>query len=216
MATTTDTSTDIVAQTTQYLSQIETCIAYLPDAIDAYGHDWSAFTSSVDRLVSCESDCDATLLKLQSAVRDRSAAGTVPVRIDDLSELYSSLEEIPNRAEQFVVELSAMQPTLDVQVHETLQQMATDAVEATCLLTDVLGRLVTGDDDIDIADDVDAIAAIESQCDRSQRTVLRDVFETTATTHALVVRELLDAFDALMDAIEDAAQYLLSIHSSTL
>lgn len=212
----------ILDSTETYLEQIETCLSHLPDAIDAYGKNHDAFVTSVDRLRCLESDCDATVQRLRALAGEGvdPTDAEVYMRLDDVTRLYGLLDAIPNRAETFLREFRAAQPTLSTATHEKMQLMAEDAARAMSLLVTVVRRyvrsLTAGEPAVDIADDVQTITAMESACDDRRDTILSTVFVERTTAEAVLVRELLAGLDGIVDAIEDAAEHILSMNSSAL
>ncbi len=223
MATVTGAFADEVqSRTTTYLDQVETTTAHLPDALDAYGADPEAFLAAVDRLNTQESECDATLRELTTLLGESLPPNYTDVylRVDDVIRLYTRVDEIPNHAEQFVRQLSAMGPDLAEETLHALREMGALVVEGTTILTGVIEAyvetLVTGGDPITLADDVDTIVALESACDAHKYDGIGAAFDDSDTADALVVRELLVALDAAMDAIEDTAEHLLAMQSATL
>lgn len=213
---------EVRGRTDTYLDQVETCIAHLPDAIDAYGTDESAFETTVDRLSTQESDCDATLRELRELVGESLPPNYTDVylRADDVVRLYASVDAVPNQAEQFVRELGSMAPALTDDTREAFRKMATLVVEATVLLTDAteayVESLLTAGDPVYVADDIDTIASLESTCDAHKYETLQTAFADAPTGDALVVRELLLSLDDAMNAVEDAADHLLSMSSTTV
>ena len=212
---------EISARTGTYLQQVETTTAHLPDAVDAYGDDADAFVATVDRLSTQESECDATLRELSSLLGESLPPNYTGVylRADDVVRLYGCLDAIPNRAERFARELASMRPDLSPDTCAALQEMSSLVVEGTVILTDLadafVETLLTAGDPIVVADEVQRIVALETDCDAYTYDALTTVFEERETADALVVRELLLALDAAMDAVEDAAEYLLSMQSVT-
>jgi len=133
--------------------------------------------------------------------------------------LYTAIDAVVNRAEMFARELASMRPTLTDGVHHALAEMRALVVEGTVILADVAGAyldsLVTDGDAVLVADDVETIVALESACDAHKYEALQTAFGSCDTADALVVRELLLSLDAAMDAVEDAAEHLLSMQSVT-
>jgi uncharacterized protein Yka (UPF0111/DUF47 family) len=212
---------EISTRTDTYLQQVEATTAHLPDALDAYGEDADAFVAAVDRLDTQESECDATLRELSTLLGESLPPNYTDVylRADDVVRLYGRLDAVPNRAERFARELASMRPDLTPDTREAVREMSALVVEGTIILADLVDAyveaLVTAGDPIVVADDVERIVALETECDAHKYDALRTVFETHETADALVIRELLLALDAAMDAVEDAAEHLLSMQSVT-
>jgi len=215
-------ATEVRSQTATYLQQVRTTTTHLPDALDAYGSDWGAFTAAVDRLNTQESECDATLRDLRSLVGESLPPNYTDVylRADDVVRLYACIDEIPNRVESFARELASMRPALPAGLQDSLREMGSLVVEATLLLTEAteayVEQLVTAGEPVRIADDIETITTLESSCDAHKYEALQAAFSDCATADALVVRELLLTLDEAMDAVEDAAEHLLSMNSTTL
>lgn len=223
MATVTDAFADEVrARTSTYLDQLETTTAHLPDALEAYGNDDDAFCAAVDRLKTSESECDATLRELATLLGESLPPNYTEVylRAADVLHLYWRLDTIPNHAEQFARQLVSMRPSLSTEALHALRAMGDLVVEGTTLLTGITGAyvesLVTDGGPVAIGEDIDTIAALESACDAHKYDGIAAAFADRSTADALVVRELLLALDAAMDAVEDAAEHLLAMQSATL
>ena len=212
---------EISARTETYLQQVETTTAHLPDAVDAYGEDADAFVATVDRLNTQESECDATLRELSTLLGESLPPNYTDVylRADDVVRLYSCLDAIPNRTERFARELASMRPDLTTDTRASLREMSALVVEGTVILTDLAAAfvesLLTSGDPIVVADDVQTIVGLETECDGYKYDALKTAFAERKTADALVIRELMLALDAAMDAVEDAAEHLLSMQSVT-
>lgn len=213
---------EVQSRTATYLDQVDAATSHLPDALDAYGSDPDSFVASVDRLNARESECDATLRDLMALLGDSLPPNYTEVylRADDVVQLYRRVDAIPNHAEQFVRQLASMEPSVTADTVSTFREMGSLIVEGTTLLTDItvayVDHLVTSGDRVAIADDVETIVALESACDAHKYEGIQRAFEGCDTADALVVRELLLALDSAMDAVEDAAEYLLAMQSATL
>lgn len=223
----TDTVTDSCAdairtRTATYLQQVERCLAHLPDALEAYGSDQEAFAATVEGLSTAESECDATLRELRTLVGESAPPNytAVYLRADDLVRLYARLDEIPNCAEQFCRELWVVRPDLDPETLAALREMARVTTRATATLTEVtdayVDSLVTPGDPVRVADDVEAIAELESRCDDRKYEALEHAFASQPAGQALVVRALVGTLDEAADAVEDAGDYVLSMNSADL
>jgi uncharacterized protein Yka (UPF0111/DUF47 family) len=222
METVTDRCADEVrSQTATYLGQVRTTTSHLPDALDAYGDNRAAFEAAVDRLGTHESECDATLRELRSLVGESLPPNYTDVylRADDVVRLYARIDEVPNRTESFARELASMRPDLPAEVRDALREMAALVVEATVLLTEAteayVDQLVSAGDPVRVTGDVERIGTLESDCDGHKYDALSAAFESCETGDALVARELLLTLDDAMDAVEDAAEHLLSMNSAT-
>lgn len=212
---------EIRSRTDIYLNQVEATTAHLPDVIDAYGENPDAFVATVDRLNTQESECDATLRELSTLLGESLPPNYTDVylRADDVVRLYSCIDAVPNRSERFARELATMHPSLTTDTRDALREMSELVVEGTVILADLadayVENLVTSGDPIVVADEVETIVELETACDSFKYDALDAVFADHETADALVVRELLLALDAAMDAVEDAAEHLLSMQSVT-
>lgn len=212
---------EIRSRTDMYLNQVEATTTHLPDVVDAYGENPDAFLAAVDRLNTHESESDATLRELSTLLGESLPPNytAVYLRADDVVRLYGCIDAVLNRSERFARELATMHPSLTTETRDALREMSELVVEGTVILTDLVEAyvesLVTSGDPIVVADEVETIVELETACD----TVKYDAFETAfadrETADALVIRELLLALDAAMDAIEDAGEHLLSMQSVT-
>lgn len=223
MVTVTDAVADEVYDcTTTYLSQVETTVSHLPDAVEAYDTDPDAFQAATDRLRTCESECDATLRGLRTLLAESMPPNytAVYLRVDDVVRLFDRLDAVPNRCERFVDELGAMDPGLRPGTRDHLCQMASLVVEATGIVADATGAyvetLLTEGERIRLVDEVDRVAALESDCDAARTAAMADAFAIQETADALVVRELVLSLEAAMDAVEDTGDRLLSMNSAAI
>lgn len=212
---------EIRSRTDTYLNQVEATTVHLPDIVDAYGDNPDAFVASVDRLNTQESECDATLRELSTLLGESLPPNYTDVylRADDVVRLYGRIDAVPNRTERFARELASMRPSLTPTSQHAFEAMSELVVEGTIILTDLsaayVESLVTSGDPIVVAEEVETIVELETSCDDYKYDALKTAFTECETADALVIRELLLALDAAMDAIEDAAEHLLSMQSVT-
>jgi|AntRauTorcE11898_2_1112593.scaffolds.fasta_scaffold38922_2 uncharacterized protein Yka (UPF0111/DUF47 family) len=212
---------EIRSRTDTYLNQVKATTAHLPDIVDAYGENPDAFTAAVDRLNTQESECDATLRELNTLLGESLPPNYTDVylRADDVVRLYSRIDAVPSRSERFARELVNMRPSLTAETRNVLREMGELVVEGTVILADLadayVESLVTSGDPIVVADEVETVVELETACDGFKYDAFETAFADYETADALMVRELLLVLDAAMDAIEDAAEHLLSMQSVT-
>jgi uncharacterized protein Yka (UPF0111/DUF47 family) len=204
-------TTDVADRTATYLTAVADCLVALPQALAVYGD--ARFADAAAELGRRESVCDDHRRRLCGAVgRARPEFSALYLRGAELTELFTMVDAVPDAAETFVRDLDAMSPTLAEPTVDRLADIAALACEATALLTEAIEAyvraLVTDDDAPAIADAVDRIRDLESQCDQYRDELVARAFERRSTADALVVRELVRSLDAVPDAIEDAADQL--------
>jgi uncharacterized protein Yka (UPF0111/DUF47 family) len=217
----TDTD-ELVAKTGVFLHHVTESADDLTAALDAYGTDEEAFASAVSRLVAVESACDSTLHELRRMVAseiDPSFSGAF-LRKRDLLELYTRVDRIPTELERFARQLRAMEPSLTDGQLATFAEMTEHISVAVRTLTTAISGfvegLVQGGTRDDPTETVDAVAELESTCDRLKYNALAAAFERGASSQALSFRELLVCLDGAMNAVEDAADHLLFASGTTL
>ncbi|PSP94942.1 hypothetical protein BRC91_04025 [Halobacteriales archaeon QS_4_62_28] len=217
MATTTDAFGDAVTrQTEQYLSAVRTCTALLPPTLLRYGRN--GFTDSVAELVTSESNCDERLCELRTTLGTAEPNYTdVYLNTGAIMELFVLIDEIPNRAEQFLRELDAMRPPLDESAADALTRMAALVTRGTRILTDTVADFVTdlvrSGEPAPVVETVDQVATLESSADDIKYEVITHAFDALSTAEAVVIRDLARSLDAAIDAAEDAADQLLYVHA---
>ncbi|PSP84990.1 hypothetical protein BRC83_03525 [Halobacteriales archaeon QS_1_68_17] len=202
-----------------YLRQVRNCTRRLPDAVRAYGTDREQFRHEVERLSAVESECDSTLRQVRALVGESMPPNfTVAyLHAGDVVDLYAEVDAVANRAEQFGRELAAIEPAVTDPELASLVEMAEMTDEATGVLTNaVLDRaddLSTVGEVPPIEDAVEAIDALESECDAAKYELIETGFTDGTTVEALAVRELALVLDGAMDAVEDAADHLVYMAS---
>lgn len=212
-------ATAVRESTDTYLERATDCVGHLPDALDAYGRDPSAFETAVDRIAARESDCDDALRAVRALLGESPPNYTAAyLRADDLARLYVALDAVPNSVERFARELRAIEPDLGDDLRATFREMAVLTGDATAVLAgatdDYVGDLVTEGDLTPVADAVEEVSALESECDDLKYRALFRAFDAYPTADALVVRSLVLTLDAAVDAAEDAADQLLVANSA--
>jgi len=214
MATgTAEYTTDVADKTTTYLTAVEDCLVLLPQALAVYD-DTQAFTDSAVELGERESVCDDYRRQLCGAVgRARPEFTALYLHGAELTELFTMVDAVPDATESFIQDLDAMSPTLTETTARRLEDIAALVCQANELLTQAIDAyvhaLVTDDAAPPIADAIDRITDLESQCDHYRTEIVTQAFDRQATADALVVRELVQSLDAVPNAIEDAADQLM-------
>ncbi|MFB6074152.1 MAG: DUF47 family protein [Haloarculaceae archaeon] len=206
----------VTATTDEYLESVRSCVSVLPATLLRYGE--GEFAATADRLVERESTCDYHLRELRTVLGEaRPNTTDLYLRSGDVMELYAQVDAVPNAAESFVRERIAVEPDLDEATRDDLAAMAALTTRATMLLTEVIGEfvasLVTAGPAAAVADAVDQVADLESQCDGLRQDVVVRAFERRPTAEAMLVRDLAESLDAAADAAEDAADHLLFLSS---
>jgi DNA-binding transcriptional ArsR family regulator len=95
-------------------------------------------------------------------------------------------------------------------IHRTVQSL-----DERGLLVKEDGKLALSVLGATVADEVETVVELETACDGFKYDAFETAFADYETADALMVRELLLVLDAAMDAIEDAAEHLLSMQSVT-
>ncbi len=217
MATVTDEYGDAVTEATgEYLSAVRSCVSVLPASLLAYGED--GFEERVDRLAGRESTCDVRLRELRSLLGEARPNYTeVYLRTAEVMELYAAVDAVPDAAEVFLRELSAVDPDLRPATVDDLAAMAGYTSRATILLADVVerfvGSLVSPGTGAPVADAVDQIDDLERQCDALRHDVVERALADRPTPEAILVRDLAERLDEAANAAEDAADHLLFVAS---
>lgn len=220
MATgTTEHTTDVADRTATYLTAVEDCLRVLPRALAVYGES-QAFADATAELGRKESVCDDHRRRLCGTVgRARPEFAALYLRGAELTELFTMVDAVPDAAERFVRDLDSMSPALTEPTVDRLEEVAALACEANALLTEAIEAyvraLVTDDPAPAIADAVERITDLESQCDQYRDEIVARAFERQSTVDALVVRELVRSLDAVPNAIEDAADQLMLCWADT-
>lgn len=208
--------------TETYVADVTACTGTLAPALEQYGTDSEAFTASVERVDALESDCDETVRELR-----RRMTGAVPadppgvyLMAGNLVEFHALVDDVPNRSESFLRDLSVMRPTVPADVLRGLTEAgglahrATEhLVAATLAYTESIVRPgVT----FSAGDHIERVRTLERECDDLVHDVLRDAFERRPPERALVLRELGVELAGVADAAEDAADQLEAMTARTV
>jgi uncharacterized protein Yka (UPF0111/DUF47 family) len=207
--------------TRSYLDDVVDCTAGVSVVLECYGTNEVRFQQELQRVSRLESDCDDRLTDVRTTVGDSMPPNFTGVYLNpgDVLELFVRIDEVANRAERFCSELAAMQPTLTDAAREDLVRIADLVAEGAKTLaaatTDLQKALCGAPVDVGIRTQVRRIGELESVCDATRNKLLSDLFTGRPTSEALVVRELVDTLDGAIDAVEDAADHLVYVDSTT-
>lgn len=206
---------ELVAQSGEYLQQVETATGELEHLLSQYGNDPATFESTLLDLRALESKCDARVGDLRSLVGnsiDPTFTGVYRMS-HAFVDFYETTDAVVNNAEQFGNELAAMRPDLSTDLARYLRQMAGFANEATVHLsragTTHFENLTTTGRSVDISRQAEQIRAIEGRCDDAKRRALDRAFTSMEPADALTVRALTSGLDDVTNAVEDAADRLV-------
>ena len=210
-----ETVDELVAQSGEYLRQVETATEELEQLLSRYAHDRAAFESTLAEIRELESECDARVGDLRSLVgssMDPNFTGLY-LMSDALVEFYETADAVVNNAEQFGNELAAMRPDLSRDLLGDLREMAGFANEAAVHLsragTTQFENLTNAGGSTDISREAEQIRAIEGRCDDAKRRALDRAFTSMESADALTVRALTSELDDVTNAVEDAADQLM-------
>jgi uncharacterized protein Yka (UPF0111/DUF47 family) len=200
-----------------FAAGLRDCVALLPDAVDAVD-DPETLASTVDRADHLESRCDELAREIRRLLSNGLApsfAGAYLVA-DDLATVVTRSDAVASRAEAFVAELAAVEPSLTRTERVDLRTMAGLAVEATTVYSRALDayllRIATGES-VDVDYSLDRVHAIESDCDDRKYAFVDRAFDDRDTAAALVQKDLATSLDDVANAAEDAADELLAVAS---
>jgi len=210
-----ETVDELVAQSGEYLQQVEAATEELERLLVRYGSDPAAFESTLVDLRALESECDARVGDLRSLVgssMDPNFTGLY-LMSDALVEFYETTDAVVNNAEGFGNELAAMRPDLSTELAGNLREMAGFAHEATVHLsraaTTQFENLTSAGQSVDVSREAEQIRAIEGRCDDAKRRALDRAFTSMEPADALTVRALANELDDVTNAVEDAADRLV-------
>ncbi|AGN01815.1 hypothetical protein L593_09350 [Salinarchaeum sp. Harcht-Bsk1] len=180
------------------------CVATLPTVVHCYAEEDPARSDVVERVGTLESRCDE---QVQSLRREIATVGPefsdAYLFAPDLLGLAYEIDRIAGASEQFATELAAIQPRLPAAAEQSMIEHARRSTAAG----DRLRRGVDAAlDDEPCGEDVDAIRAAESACDRLKYEMLADA--NGSPGEVLVVRQFAVTLDAIPNAVEDAADRL--------
>lgn len=211
---------DVTSETDGYLRAVEACLDSLPAALEAYGD--TNFEEAAATLSAHESAADEQLRDLRGLLGRLAPPNYTEVylRTGEVMRLYALVDDVPDGAERFVRDLETVEPVFSAPVREEFAAMASLSVEITGLLTDVTAQfvhdLLTSGETTPLTDDVERIAALESECDAHRRAAVEHAFAQRATTEAMLVRDMAASLDAVADVAEDAADHLLFMQGASV
>lgn len=188
------------------------CVAVLPTAIHLYFEDDPGFGDAVERCGTLETRCDERVQSLRRSIAaSEPAFSEAYLFAPDVLELAYEVDRIASESEQFVTELGAIEPALSPAAQASLTEHARRSA-AAC---DRLRRSVDAAlDDEPSGEDVDAIRAAESACDRLKYQTLDDADGQPG--QVLMLREFAVTLDAVPNAIEDAADALGQLRADSV
>lgn len=213
------TADDLQALTATYTERVKACTGRLGPTVEQYAADREAFEESVYRLSTAESRCDETRRDLGTLVGRSGPNFTgVYLQAGDVMELFDRVDRVPTRAEEFVEQLAAMRPALSADAVAAFRRMAACIDTATGHLSAATEATVESlcavGASADIAEHVERVRALESECDAVRYELLAGAFDGGPDPAALAVRALVEALDAVADAAEDAADQLVYVVSA--
>ncbi|MFB6271057.1 MAG: DUF47 domain-containing protein [Halobacterium sp.] len=214
----------LVSQTETYLGLTVDCVACLPELLDAYPAD--DYGAVVDRVAALESDCDRANRRICALVADADVRDLgirltrVHLHAGQTIELFHALDEVANAVEQFATDLAAFRPSLPPARRRRFVEMAECAVDAMDALrsavTDYVAVLCNPEESTSIADDVERVRDVESECDRLRNDAVAEAFADADGETALVCRELAAVLDDVVDAMEDVTDRMVRTTGSDL
>lgn len=203
--------------TEQYLDQLGECVEMLPSLITAHEEDETRH-QIVDDIGAREDACDATKLELGQLVTDVDAEEIglrltqIHVHADRLLALYGHLDSIANSAEQFALELTAIDPKRRENCLEGLREIAEIAVTAMAHLNtaviEFIRALCRPRHDVSITTSVSTIRALEAEADAARNEILEAAFAGQSDADALAYRQLAVILDGVLDAMEDVTDQM--------
>ncbi|ELZ48882.1 hypothetical protein C464_05710 [Halorubrum coriense DSM 10284] len=210
------------SQTVAYLDRIDDCVALLPRALDEYASD-GAYDETVAEIAAVESECDDLVRGLTALITDAGPddIGLLNTRINfnesALLDFYNELDVVANHTERIVEEVAMMRPDADVEPFADMREMATRIAEMTAVLGDVVEGFVRGlaraDATETLAEGIEAIRALESECDDLRNDAIDTAFADESIDQPLVHRELAILLDELANTIEDLTDRIVVIAS---
>ncbi|OTF02116.1 DUF47 domain-containing protein [Halorubrum sp. SD612] len=222
MTTDADFGERLETRTVAYLDRIDDCVALLPRALDAYATD-GAFDETADEIAAVESECDDLVRGLTALITEAGPddIGLLNTRINfnesALLDFYNELDVVANHTERIVQEVAMMRPAAGVEPFDDMREMAERIAEMTVVLADVVEGFVRGlahaDATETLAEGIEAIRALESECDELRNDAIETAFADDAIDQPLVYRELAVLSDELANTIEDLTDRIVVIAS---
>jgi uncharacterized protein Yka (UPF0111/DUF47 family) len=210
----------IQGRTERVLAEVGECIELLSEVVESYAVDEASFVDAVAALGSRESACNEAARDLRVAVRSSVSADAAPSPARDFRSLVVVIDGVANRAERVGTELAAIEPALTDRCHESLRGMAETASRAFEALSDAtmayLGALADGENADPVVEAIERVRKLETECDDLRQATLRMAFEDLATAEALAVRAVAHEMDAVVDAMETAADSMDGMRAAWL
>ncbi|QDX41259.1 DUF47 domain-containing protein [Salarchaeum sp. JOR-1] len=184
-----------------YLEEVTECVSALDGVFDGG-------TPGVERVESLESQCDEIGRALRSALGATAPTFRgVYLQAGDLAEFYTRADDVANHAEGVALDYRATGAYLGL-VRPHLREMVADAVVASAHLETATAAYLGDEGDDAVSEAVARIRELERACDDRRHDAVRVAFEQRDAADALVLRELVRGVDAVVDAIEDAADHI--------
>lgn len=210
------------SRTATYLDRVDDCVALLPRALDEYAEDGSA-RETVDEIAAVESECDELVREITGLITDAGPddIGLLNTRINfnesALLDFYNELDVVANHTERIAQEVAMMRPDASVEPFADMREMADRIAEMVAVLGDVVEGFVRGltraDGTETLADGIEAIRGLESECDDLRNDAIETAFADGAVDQPLVYRELAILLDELANAVEDLTDRIVVIAS---
>ena len=222
MSTDADFGEQLEARTAAYLDRIDDCVALLPRAFAEYASD-GPYAETVDEIAAVESECDDLVRGLTGLITDAGPddIGLLNTRINfnesALLDFYNELDVVANHTERIVQEVAMMRPAAGVEPFADMREMAARIAEMTEVLAEVVEGFVRGlaraDATETLAEGIESIRALESECDELRNDAIETAFADDAIEEPLVYRELAILLDELANTIEDLTDRIVVIAS---
>ncbi|RLM51404.1 DUF47 domain-containing protein [Halorubrum sp. Atlit-28R] len=222
MPTEADFGERLATQTAAYLDRIDDCVVLLPRVLDEYA-DEGAYRDTVDEIAAVESECDDLVRDVRALITDAGPddIGLLNTRINfnesALLDFYNELDVVANHTERIAQEVAMMRPDASVEPFADMREMADRIAEMVAVLGDVVEGFVRGltraDGTETLADGIEAIRGLESECDDLRNDAIETAFADGAVDQPLVYRELAILLDELANAVEDLTDRIVVIAS---
>ena len=222
MSTEADFGERLETQTETYLDRIDDCVALLPRVLDEYAAD-GPYRDTVDEIATVESECDDLVRDLRVLITDAGPddIGLLNTRINfnesALLDFYNELDVVANHTERIAQEVAMMRPDASVEPFADMREMADRIAEMVAVLGDVVEGFVRGlaraDATETLAEGIEAIRDLESECDDLRNDAIETAFADEAIDQPLVYRELAILLDELANAVEDLTDRIVVIAS---
>jgi hypothetical protein len=222
MPTEADFGERLETQTAAYLDRIDDCVVLLPRVLDEYA-DEGAYRDTVDEIAAVESECDDLVRDVRALITDAGPddIGLLNTRINfnesALLDFYNELDVVANHTERIAQEVAMMRPDASVEPFADMREMADRIAEMVAVLGDVVEGFVRGltraDGTETLADGIEAIRGLESECDDLRNDAIETAFADGAVDQPLVYRELAILLDELANAVEDLTDRIVVIAS---